>query len=144
MSINSRNKGKAYELKLLNELRSFYPEVLTSRNASKLTDDLGVDFVNTGNFAIQAKALERTPPYHDMLQDIEKNFPKKIALIIHSRNYKKDIAVMSKYRFYLLLQHLLILEDFAFTYDDDLREHLSREDYENYNLNKLSNDKENE
>ena len=101
--INKRDKGHAYERKLRKELIELgYKDCVTSRDESRRTDNQGIDFVNTGSFAIQAKAAERSVPYWRLLQDMAKA-KKGIPLIVHKRNNKPETVTMLKEDFYKLL-----------------------------------------
>ena len=108
--LNSRKKGVEYEIKLMGELREFYPDVKTSRNASKLIDDLGVDFVNTAPYAIQAKASERSIPEGILLKQMKKNFPEDTPVIIRKRNYQGETATLRKKDFYELIRKIQAFE----------------------------------
>ena len=100
--INKRDKGHAYERKLGKELIELgYKDCVTSRSESRNTDNQGIDFVNTGSFAIQAKAAERSVPYWRLLQDMAKA-KKGIPLIFHKRNNKPETVTMLKEDFYTL------------------------------------------
>jgi len=111
--INSRSKGNQYEVKICNEVKFLFPEVMTSRNGSKMIDDLKVDLLNTDPYAIQIKATERTPPYGMLLDVIEKNFPGLIPIIIHKRNYQGEQVIMQKQDFYNMLAKLQRYEKFT-------------------------------
>lgn len=100
--MNSRTKGHAYERKLAREFRlAGWTECQTSRFESKMLDDKGVDFTNTKPFNIQAKAMERTPAYHDILKGMPKDT--NYNVIFHKRNNKGEVVVMSKDDFYELV-----------------------------------------
>jgi len=106
MSINSNVKGREYEQKLAREFRELgYKDCVTSRSESRNTDNQGIDFVNTGSFAIQAKAAERSVPYWRLLQDMAKA-KKGIPLIFHKRNNKPETVTMLKEDFYLFMELL--------------------------------------
>ena len=99
--INARNKGNQYERDLANELKEFFPDVVTSRSESKRTDDKGVDFCYTGIFNIQAKAVEKLRGGH---HEILKRMPKEgINVVFHKRNLKGTTVTMSKEDFYSLV-----------------------------------------
>ena len=103
--INARNKGCAFERQIAKELRELgWKDCVTSRYASKETDDMMVDFVNTPNFQIQAKAVERFHAYHDILSKMPQN--ENINIIIHKRNRKGEVVVMSKDNFYRIIKLL--------------------------------------
>jgi len=105
--MNSRNKGHTYERQIRKELRKYYyPDCETSRYASKYTDDVEKrDFTKSGFLGIQAKALERTPPYHDILSEMPDD--DKYNVIFHKRNHKGEVVVMKKEDFYELLDIML-------------------------------------
>ena len=100
---NSRAKGNNYEVKLCNELKEFFPDVVTSRSESKRLDDQGVDFCYTGIFNIQAKAVEKLRGGH---HEILKRMPPPhtgVNVIFHKRNNKGTTVTMSKEDFYNLV-----------------------------------------
>lgn len=101
--INARQKGVAYEIAIMNELKEFFPQCATSRNESKVMDDLKVDFVHTGDFHIQAKAVEGVVQYHTLLTEM----PKGKNIIFHKKNRKGTVVVMTSDVFYLLLASYL-------------------------------------
>lgn len=102
--INQYVKGRAYEQKICRELIKLgYPDCVTSRSESRRTDDEGIDFVNTGSFAIQAKAWERAPSMPPLLQRMAKA-KKGIPLIFRKQNYKPETVTMLKDDFYLLME----------------------------------------
>ena len=61
MALNARNKGHAYERKIVNELKEYllFVNALSSRSESKNLDDKGVDIAYTDPFYIQCKAVEK-------------------------------------------------------------------------------------
>jgi hypothetical protein len=127
MANSNRDKGHAYERKIMNELKHLFPDVKTSRNESKLLDDLKVDLAFTDPYCIQCKATERTAPYGMILKDIQKAFPKKIPVILHKRNYQMEVAVISKYDFFLILQKLQEFEKYKEDYQDIINHYLNEE-----------------
>ena len=65
----SRTKGHAFERKMVNILKEWWPNACTSRAESKNMDDKGVDICYTEPFSIQCKAVERlSPSVHKVLQ----------------------------------------------------------------------------
>ena len=64
MGITERRKGHNWERKIRILLSKVFPDIQTSRFASQLTDQLGVDFVNTGKLAVQAKNYGTTPNFN--------------------------------------------------------------------------------
>ncbi len=108
MSINSRDKGIAYEQKLAKELRELgFKDCVTSRSESKRTDDQGIDFMYTGPFAIQAKATETSPSYPGLLQAMEKA-KKGIPVIIRKQNNKPETVTMLKADWYKFIKSKLL------------------------------------
>ena len=101
--INQYVKGRAYEQKICRELIELgYKDCVTSRSESRRTDDEGIDFVNTGSFAIQAKASERSPSYPGLLQGMAKA-NKGIPLIFRKQNNKPETVTMLKEDWYKLM-----------------------------------------
>ena len=56
--INSRTKGHAYERLITRELKGYFPDVITSRNGARGSDQAGIDVINTGMFNTQCKARQ--------------------------------------------------------------------------------------
>jgi hypothetical protein len=91
--INSRDKGKRFELKIAKVwMRLFGGDVERTSYASKKLDDMGVDLTNTDPFNIQCKAVESSMNYHQILE----RMPHKdnINLVIHKRNHQPPVAAM--------------------------------------------------
>lgn len=89
----SRTKGHAFERKMAEELKEFFPEVCTSRAESKRLDDLGVDLAFTNNFNFQCKAVEKlSPSYHEILRLMPDD--DDINTILHKRNRKGVVVSM--------------------------------------------------
>ena len=101
--INARAKGCGYERKLMGELREWFPDIKTSRFASKMMDDAGVDFVNTNFFSLQAKAVEKGMNGHLVLEKMPDD--DNINVILHKKNRQGEIAIMSKKDFYAILEY---------------------------------------
>ena len=102
--MNSKKKGNAYEQKIARELREHgWMDCETSRYASKRTDNSGIDFVGTGCFSIQAKALERTPPYTAILKQMVRADKNTIPLIFHKRSHQPETVTMFKKDAYILM-----------------------------------------
>lgn len=105
---NNRRAGHSYERDIMNELKEFFPKVLTSRYASREMDDQKVDLVNTGDFNIQCKYTKRPPDAHTILEEMPKD---KINLIFHKKpkvggGEKKELVILKKEEFYKLLKIL--------------------------------------
>lgn len=106
MPINSKNKGSQYEQKIARELRELgFEKCLTSRLASKLLDDMKVDFVCTDPFNIQAKAVEKGLVYHTVLQEMPEG--SNYNVIFHKKNRKPELVVMLKEDFYEIIKILI-------------------------------------
>jgi hypothetical protein len=62
----------------------------------------GIDLTGTGNYNVQCKAIERTPPYHTIL----KNMPQgsKTNIVIHKRNNSGIIVAMELNDFIKILK----------------------------------------
>ena len=86
MPNKSRDKGLRYEHELLSKYRPIFPNILTSRNASKYTDYLWVDFVNTNSKNDKIKLLIQAKNYKNYsssqmienIKTIEKNFKEEV------------------------------------------------------------------
>ena len=66
MPNNSRKRGIAYEVKIMNELKELGFNVGTTRNYSKAEDDNKVDIYSIDNqlpIKIQIKKTQNTPQY---------------------------------------------------------------------------------
>jgi len=100
--INSRKKGNSYEVKIAAELRPFFPDVMTSRYASKYTDNvLKVDLINTGDLGIQLKCTENTPNLHKLIfEDMPKTGHN---IVFNKKNRRGEVVSMSKETFYFIL-----------------------------------------
>lgn len=92
--MNSKRKGNAFEVECAFRLREIFPDCRTSRFMGRLFDDYsGVDLCDTGNFNVQCKALERTPPYHTILKKMPQG--SKTNIVIHKRNNAGIVVVMT-------------------------------------------------
>jgi len=99
--INSRAKGHAYELQIVNRLKDLGYDAVTSRSESKRMDDLGVDIIDNTNFYIQCKAVEKLKP---SLHDILKRMPTdKVPVVYHKRNNMGTIVSLKQEDFEKLL-----------------------------------------
>ena len=102
---NSRAIGCQYERQIRLELIALgWDQCQTSRYASKLTDDMVVDFVNTQPFSIQCKRWKSAPSYHEVLKSMPQD--SNYNVIIHKRPNKGEVVVMSKDSFYEIIQML--------------------------------------
>ena len=93
MQINSRKKGHKFELDIVNMLKVYGYEAVSSRSESKNLDDQKVDIVDNTKFYFQCKHVERmVESYHDILASMKKG---KIPVIFHKRNNKGVVAVLT-------------------------------------------------
>lgn len=99
--MNGRNKGHAYERKIAKEFRDLgYEDCATSRYESKKMDDLKVDLVNTGDYHVQCKAVEKGVYPHKILESMPKD---KIRVLFHKKNRQGEVVSMTKEDFYKLI-----------------------------------------
>jgi len=108
MPIKSKKKGNAYEVKIMGEVREFFPDVKTSRSESKILDDKKIDLAFTDPFTIQCKATKTSPPYALILRDMKKAYPDKTPLLFHKRNYEKETVTLFKDDLYKIFRTLPI------------------------------------
>jgi len=102
---NSRAVGNAYERLIRRELIELgWDKCQTSRFASKMTDDMLVDFVNTHPFNFQAKRWKSAPSYQEVLDNMPKDG--NCNVIIHKRPNKGEVVVMTKVDFYAIVRTL--------------------------------------
>ena len=103
--INSRNKGKRFELMIAKLWRDLFGgEVERSSFASKKLDDMGVDLTNTDPFYIQCKAHERSLNLHEILERMPQD--NNYNVVIHKRNHQPPIAALHLDDFVELLKML--------------------------------------
>lgn len=79
----SRDKGHRFERELAKRLREIYPNIQTSRYASRFEDDNGIDFVNTGCVAIQAKTLKHKPNFREVFEHMR---TKMVKVFVYKDN----------------------------------------------------------
>ena len=92
MTINSRQKGVQFEIKIINELKEIGYKAVSSRAESKNMDDKGVDIIDNTEYYFQCKAVEQMKQsYHDILKGMPKE---KVPIVLHKRNNKGTVAVM--------------------------------------------------
>lgn len=110
----SRNKGNAYERKIVKELKELGFDVSTTRLASKSEDANKVDIHdNRGDLPckIQAKATQQIPPYFKIRS--ESTVDPDEFTIIWSKQEKKEtnivsvgeVVMISKRLFYKLIKN---------------------------------------
>lgn len=103
--INSKKKGNAYEVKLMNDFKELgFTDCATSRNVSKVRDNQKVDLVNTGKWNVQAKCTKNKPDYISILKEMPKE-QGQINVIINKLTNKGELVVMSKKDFYKIIEN---------------------------------------
>jgi len=92
--MNSKVKGNQFERHMAAKLRAeLWPECFTSRfMGSAWLDYNGIDLTGTPGFNVQCKAMERTPPYHQILKDMPDG--KNTNIVIHKRNNQGIIVTL--------------------------------------------------
>jgi len=107
MALNARNKGHAYERKIVNELKEYllFVNALSSRSESKNLDDKGVDIAYTDPFYIQCKAVEKLGNIHKVLSKMPNE--DKYNVVFHKRNNQGETVTMWKDDFYELIGMLI-------------------------------------
>lgn len=102
--INARKKGNSFELWCIDKLKKWWPDAVSSRSESKRTDDAGVDICYTDGWNFQCKAVERLGTYHEILKSMPDD--KNINVVLHKRNRKGTVAVMSMDDFLSLVEKI--------------------------------------
>lgn len=75
----NRTKGHNFERAIRKSLLSVFPECQTSRYGSREEDDNAIDFINTGNLAIQAKNYKVKPNFNEELKKMNTDKIKVLA-----------------------------------------------------------------
>ena len=103
--MNSRTKGHSFERDMAFKLRQeLWPDCRTSRFMGNLwLDSCGVDLTGTGDFNVQCKAMERTPPYHSILKAMPTGI--KTNIVIHKRNNAGIIVALDLKDFIKILKN---------------------------------------
>lgn len=106
MANKNRDKGHRFERYIANLLKDIYPRIQTARYASRITDDNGIDFVNTGSVDIQAKTLKSKPNFKEVFEHMMTDRPK---LFIYKDN--KIIGKSGEYAVMPLEDMITLLRD---------------------------------
>ena len=107
MANTNRNKGHNYERQLVKDFKKLgYTECVTSRYGSKMLDDKGIDLMNTGDFAVQAKCYKRNPQYKKVLDDMDVK-PTDIPIIFHKAPGGKEYCILYKEDMMEMIQMLI-------------------------------------
>lgn len=107
MANTNRNKGHNYERQLVKDFKKLgFENCVTSRYGSKMLDDQGIDLMNTGDFAIQAKCYKRNPQYKKVLADMVVK-PTDVPIIFHKAPGGKEYCILHKEDMMELIQMLI-------------------------------------
>ena len=91
--VNSRGVGHAYERELrLRFIKMGFDKCQTSRFASKMMDDAGVDFVGTGPLYVQAKRTAKQPSFRKVLGHMPED--SHINVVYHKIPNEGELVVM--------------------------------------------------
>lgn len=97
--VNSRTKGNSYERQVRKELEKFFPDVLTSRFASKMMDDVGVDLVECEPIYPQCKNLASSLNIWRWFKE-----HKAANCMFYKRTGHGELVIMTKDLLYELLE----------------------------------------
>ena len=107
MANTNRNKGHNYERQLVKDFKKLgFENCVTSRHGSKMLDDQGIDLMNTGDFAIQAKCYKRNPQYKKVLADMVVK-PTDVPIVFHKAPGGKEYCILHKEDMMELIQMLI-------------------------------------
>lgn len=107
MANTNRNKGHNYERQLVKDFKKLgFENCVTSRYGSKMLDDQGIDLMNTGDFAVQAKCYKRNPQYKKVLADMVVK-PTDVPIVFHKAPGGKEYCILHKEDMMELIQMLI-------------------------------------
>lgn len=107
MANTNRNKGHNYERQLVKDFKKLgFENCVTSRYGSKMLDDQGIDLMNTGDFAVQAKCYKRNPQYKKVLADMVVK-PTDVPIIFHKAPGGKEYCILHKEDMMEIIQMLI-------------------------------------
>ncbi len=107
MANTNRNKGHNYERQLVKDFKKLgFTDCVTSRYGSKMLDDQGIDLMNTGVFAVQAKCYKRNPQYKKVLADMVVK-PTDVPIVFHKAPRGKEYCILYKDDMMELLEMLI-------------------------------------
>lgn len=105
--VNGRTKGHSFERKLKNLFIELgWENCKTSRNESKVRDDLKVDLCNTGCFNVQAKAVEKLGSLHTILDSMPDEEGKH-NVVFHKKNRQGTIVAMKEEDFFDIVRKMI-------------------------------------
>ena len=94
MPVNSRQVGHAYERELRKRFIELgWEDCQTSRFASKMMDDMGVDFVETPPLHVQAKRTKNQPNFRKVLAHMPDD--ESYNVVYHKIPNQGEIVVLS-------------------------------------------------
>ena len=93
MSVNSRQKGAAFERKIANILKGYGYEARRSVQYCGTNGD--ADVVGLDGIHIEAKAVERLNIYDAMEQAKRDAKPNELPAVFHKKNYKEILVTMT-------------------------------------------------
>ena len=99
----NRDKGHRFERRIINELKEFGYQAVSSRSESKSMDDKGVDIISDFPFYIQCKNTMRMPEPWKIFDKMPKEKP---PLIVWTKNHKEDLVIIRKTDFYELIKQV--------------------------------------
>jgi hypothetical protein len=112
----AKNKGRAYEYKIRNELKELgYPELVTSAGESKKMDNMKVDLIDPSGrlpFYAQIKCTKPTPSYHAIAEACPLK-DKPLVIFWNKQNVKEgqvnmssegEVVILPKEYFYQLIK----------------------------------------
>ena len=101
---NNRTAGNNWERLCMNKLREVFPNVATSRNASREADNAGVDLVRTSSLSFQCKSTVGKLNYHKVLADVQFGIP----VVLHKMTKRGDVLFTAEGNF-----AIMYMEDFV-------------------------------
>lgn len=96
MGNRNRTAGHNWERSVAKILATFFPKILTSRYASRATDDLKIDFINTEDYNFQAKTYSKRLAYDHMLNEMPEG---ELNIIIEKKTQKSRKRFMEQGRY---------------------------------------------
>lgn len=106
MSKRNRTAGHDWEREVVKALREMGYEAVSSRYASRQTDDAGIDICNTGDLAIQCKNTSKSIDYHKINKEMNTD---KNKIIMHKRTEKSGERFLCKGK-YVICEYDFFME----------------------------------
>lgn len=106
MPILSKVKGNHFELQIVRLFKALgWKSASSTRNGSRALDAMGVDVMKVSPFHVQAKAVEKSLNYHEILEHMPVD--NNINLVFHKRNRRGVIVSMTEADFFRVLNMLI-------------------------------------